>query len=275
LVALFLSLTAYAGHCQPAETEVFGCEVKGGKHLSVCQSKDSPVVVQYRFGRLGAIELAYPKDTSSSTRLFQLIEQSYVSSMATNLSFTNDGHVFGVFEQMGSGAASNGAGVTIEKGGKVLATVSCTGPVTSDWHTLRPHVNTGGPVDPLRGFSAHQICMDDALLLSKHSFDSLVSDFRSICCVPGALGSDHLQCSGQWPFGSEQVCEIYDAYALKIRGYHGKPRVNSAQGEPWYAPRGDYSDSWLTPAAKANIAVLEKRRDAKVGCTVFETEGPP
>lgn len=67
-----------ASHCQVGETDYFSCQIHGTqKTLSICGSSDATepssgdAWLQYRFGRLNHVELAYPQDKLQSLLLFQ------------------------------------------------------------------------------------------------------------------------------------------------------------------------------------------------------------
>lgn len=53
-----------ATHCTEGEVTLFSCQLKKGKTVSVCASKDlSPTTgyLQYRFGKIGKIEMSLPE----------------------------------------------------------------------------------------------------------------------------------------------------------------------------------------------------------------------
>lgn len=66
---LVLPFSSEAGtHCLPGETDYFSCEMaKNGKVVSVCGGDGW---LQYRFGRLGNVELAYPSSREGSLGKF-------------------------------------------------------------------------------------------------------------------------------------------------------------------------------------------------------------
>lgn len=78
LIALFIPLVAPGQtHCQKDETDYFSCQVKGGsKVISLCgghldTARNENSWLQYRFGNLGEIEMAYPQREAGSLDKFE------------------------------------------------------------------------------------------------------------------------------------------------------------------------------------------------------------
>ena len=63
-----------ASHCTASEDTLFTCRM-GSKTLSFCAAKASdtvaPAWIQYRFGRVGAVELVYPAEKASPVGHFR------------------------------------------------------------------------------------------------------------------------------------------------------------------------------------------------------------
>lgn len=90
------SLVLFAGnaiaqtHCNEAQGEVthFSCQVSGSNRVaSLCGGYANPEWVQYRFGKIGKIELAYPASAEKSLNKFEgtyFNKYSYVSYLFIN-----------------------------------------------------------------------------------------------------------------------------------------------------------------------------------------------
>lgn len=117
-------------HC--ADATRFSCAVAGGKTLALCEEEGSLV---YRFGALGSIEKEYPGEGVTPSWTYE--EPTTVSASGNGVSFAGESHSFQVVEMAGAGGANaeanNFAGVVVSKGEAVVSTISCVGPVESDW----------------------------------------------------------------------------------------------------------------------------------------------
>lgn len=99
ITLLFPSIGLAQTLCSSGEIDYFSCMVAHEKIVSVCGNiangevkKDS--WLQYRFGKPGAIELAYPKEKQASVRQF---EGNYFSRYnVIDLRFINDSTLYGV-----------------------------------------------------------------------------------------------------------------------------------------------------------------------------------
>jgi hypothetical protein len=113
--------------CAPTEKVRFSCGTESGKIISLCGSGSA---LQYRFGRKGEVELEY-------TGPFVWYRQNHARTISFNVEFTNNGHVYTVFDNDTLGSElDHGSGVNVSKDGKHLATVSCTGPTRLDVESL-------------------------------------------------------------------------------------------------------------------------------------------
>ncbi len=118
--------------CTANEDARFSCAAKNGKVISICASPDLSATVgsiQYRFGRPGAVELAYPADPATGRTALTWNTQNHASSQSFNVVFQNGGFSYTVYDQdtMGSGS-QNGSGILIEKPGAEPISIACTGP---------------------------------------------------------------------------------------------------------------------------------------------------
>ena len=60
------SAAAAGGLCAPKETTYFQCSAGKGRSINLCGPGEG--AVQYRFGRNGAVELAFPADAKDGAR---------------------------------------------------------------------------------------------------------------------------------------------------------------------------------------------------------------
>jgi hypothetical protein len=89
-------------HCSQSEEIIFSCKI-GSKMMSVCSSKSLVSKVgylQYRFGRLGALEFTYPRDIKSSIQRFKLSHYFRAKVDRWELSFENKDMQYRVFSYL-------------------------------------------------------------------------------------------------------------------------------------------------------------------------------
>ena len=119
--------------CAAAERTLFGCS-SGAKTIAICASAALSATsgsLQYRFGRPGSPELAYPAagaDWRAATRAGSLM---FSGGGGAYLAFTNERYRYIVYSASGRGWG-NKAGVVVERAGKRIASVACKGPVASE-----------------------------------------------------------------------------------------------------------------------------------------------
>ncbi len=86
-------------HCAPNEQIIFTCSMqRGGKHLSVCASPQLSWL-QYRFGALGKVELAYPAQKAGSVNAFQYWRYTRPRVTYLGLSFQRRGARYEVYDE--------------------------------------------------------------------------------------------------------------------------------------------------------------------------------
>lgn len=134
-----------AGHCKPDETTYFSCVVKGSeKTISVCGGTDW---LQYRFGKLGSIELAFPKDRAGSLNQFNGADRLYGGSGVSTkwLMFERSGIEYSV-TQMEGGSNFNGVTVLLT-GAKKAVDLPCDRkkPSVRKLYDAIPFVPEGNP----------------------------------------------------------------------------------------------------------------------------------
>ncbi len=115
---------AGVGHCAAGDVAFLSCTVEGGKTLSMCGSAPGTGGwLQYRFGNLGDVELAFPDDSSYSRFTYEATTQS--RSISDNVYFVNGIYHFTV-SHPGGGIDQSFAGVVVEKDGKHVTTKQCS-----------------------------------------------------------------------------------------------------------------------------------------------------
>ena len=137
-------------HCTPDEQTVFSCLTGSkGKVLSVCSSPDlysEDAWLQYRFGRPGQVEMAYPQDLTAAMKAFDL--EAYTRPLVSfaRLHFSNKGVGYTVFDDYyaedGTEEMDAGVRVTLEDGREVV--VSCKPPWSSSLLDLTEVVAPAG-----------------------------------------------------------------------------------------------------------------------------------
>ncbi|TNE87996.1 MAG: hypothetical protein EP330_17065 [Deltaproteobacteria bacterium] len=122
------TLPAMPTHCAEGETVHFACAVKGDKVVSLCGVGDA---MQYRFGKLGAVELAAPAKPSKEA--FGYAHEAWVRAEADAVRMVNEGVSYWLVDKIGGGAFGEGdmnnfTGVVVVEDGKELARLPCVGP---------------------------------------------------------------------------------------------------------------------------------------------------
>ena len=131
----WLPRAAAAGtsHCSAKEQTLFSCNT-GRKTVSVCASPDlsaSAGSVQYRIGRPGAPELAYPPADADWRKVTRGGALSFAGGGGAYLAFANGPYRYVVYTAIGEGWGKK-AGVAVEKSGKRVASLPCKEKETSE-----------------------------------------------------------------------------------------------------------------------------------------------
>lgn len=112
--------------CFSNEQVVFSCHIKG-KIVSVCigaANNDKPEYMQYRFGRVGAVELALPKEHGNSFRAFKGGRLQPNREAVGYLRIKNGQFAYVTYQ----GAATYGdlpGGLIVEKDGAIISNRHC------------------------------------------------------------------------------------------------------------------------------------------------------
>jgi hypothetical protein len=135
-----------ASLCTPLEEPVFACRV-GSKLVSVCASKNatrSGGYVQYRYGKpdsRDAFELEVPAGRPTPPRSATGDSMPFAGGGAAWMRFRNGEHAYVVYTGIGKwgprGETQERAGLVVERGGKAIRSIRCSGRETSllgpDW----------------------------------------------------------------------------------------------------------------------------------------------
>ena len=173
LTAALLSLPSLSQSqtlCRPGEIDYFSCEtVAIGKRISVCGNIadgdiSSESWLQYRFGKVGAIELAYPTEKQGSVKKF---EGNYFNKYGVaDLRFISGRTLYGVeLSEMYNGddappRSHPAGGVNVQMGKVKYINISCRRVNTSKYFNIYTDLNTllrayNGETDFLFHFHNH------------------------------------------------------------------------------------------------------------------------
>ena len=131
-------------HCAADETTVFSCRLDDSeKVVSMCASDPlsrEQGYLQYRFGRIGDIELTYPADRHNTQEQFMWQTIGYSGGWDTRIAFDNGGYRYQLYDQAFKVSISEKAlhgGIIILKDEATVAHLHC------DAATLgTPYANT-------------------------------------------------------------------------------------------------------------------------------------
>ena len=107
--------------CDSSDQAVFQCEVKSGKTLALCAARDAAgdiTGLQYRFGREGKIELAYPSGMASSLQKFTINHYVRYRADYVRVAFASGPYNYSIVrnaDEDDEGRPRIGAGVTVTK----------------------------------------------------------------------------------------------------------------------------------------------------------------
>ncbi|MBD2747418.1 hypothetical protein IC232_12010 [Microvirga sp. BT688] len=139
LGAVLVSSSVVAGpsksHCSSGEATVFTCTV-GGKTVSLCASADRSFsfgTLQYRFGRIGWVELSYPERPVAPHEAFTGGLALQGGGGYSYVRFIRNGIRYTVYRFIGSGHEEDG--LVVKRGEKELLAVTCSNfaHVDNDW----------------------------------------------------------------------------------------------------------------------------------------------
>ncbi len=138
--------------CQQTEQVVFSCPLRGkAKIVSLCGTKDLSATegyLSYRFGTAKRIELAFPPDRRDTQKRFRYAHYLRYRVDRTNVSFTNEGHTYIVFDSYDGESTpvvqERGVQVSRTEASDAEVTLLCHAPVRGSLSRL----STVIPCDP-------------------------------------------------------------------------------------------------------------------------------
>ena len=116
-----------SGLCAPQETTYFQCSAGKGRTINLCGPGDG--AVQYRFGRNGTVELAYPADAKEGARSLRYAHYFRAQTDRYEVRFENQGVEYVLFDYQEGQRREAGVHVTGADGKET--DVVCSGPVRS------------------------------------------------------------------------------------------------------------------------------------------------
>lgn len=112
--------------CAADETAYFSCAASSGRSISLCGK--SAQTLQYRFGKPGHVELAYPAQPQDSVNAFWYAHYFRAQVDRFEIRFDNAGTEYVLFDYTEDGRRRAGVRVTQ---GDMESSVVCRGPVRS------------------------------------------------------------------------------------------------------------------------------------------------
>jgi len=125
--APFAVAAAPASLCAADETAYFDCTMASGKRLAVCGAL--PERLQYRFGRPGAVELAYPAAAGEGPKTLLIARYHRYRTERLALRFEREGVSYTVFDDREDGRTRGG--VEVKTADARVRELVCPGAVTS------------------------------------------------------------------------------------------------------------------------------------------------
>lgn len=124
--------TATPSHCLPYEERVFSCQIqKSNKVVSLCavpKQNQQAGYLQYRFGRPGHVELAFPPKKAHSYPQFRWQTIGYSGGWETRIQFVNGGYTYQVYDRaykIDMQHKDRSGGIFVLKGQKQVAHLQC------------------------------------------------------------------------------------------------------------------------------------------------------
>ena len=106
-------------HCRANEQVFFNCKAANGKLISLCGSKQLSATkgyVQYRFGKVGSIELQFPEKLEGSQKEFRYDHYFRYRVDRSDITFKAAGYEYTVFDYWDGDMKPEGrtSGVTVQ-----------------------------------------------------------------------------------------------------------------------------------------------------------------
>lgn len=126
--------TPRAQLCQVGETVYFSCSTRQRKQLALCGQL--PGALQYRYGKPGRIELAYPSAPASGPQAMAYASYHRYQVQRQTVRFKHAGAEYTVFDYQEGTRRQSGVSV-LPAGAQQETERLCTGPVTSQLPSLK------------------------------------------------------------------------------------------------------------------------------------------
>jgi hypothetical protein len=139
-----------------------------------------------------------------------------------------------------------------------------------------PEPQQAKPPDPLAGTSLTEQCNNDELLLIQDGFEALRDGgWVKLCCGGSEPVFELGRCEMDWPNSDVPDCSYWDELRNQIYARYGYPFKSKKwrdvfEKTSWYTPREDFSESWLSEHAIANVALLKRHAAEKYICADFD-----
>ncbi len=130
-----------------------------------------------------------------------------------------------------------------------------------------PQAGAAAAPSPPRTLDTKTLCMDNAILLTQHSFESLQAGAYCKLCKK----FDESACELDWPFSDVPRCKAYDEMRNGIFAFYGRT-FESEQwraffaAKPWYKPDPTFTEARLSAVARTNVAFLKRAATERIGC---------
>ena len=111
--------------CDTRQTTYFSCQTPQHKTISLCGAL--PSALQYRYGKPGKEELAFPDDATSGARQFAYAHYSRYQTERSEITFSHGDADYTVFDHTEDGRRS--AGVQVATAGGKAVEIQCAGPI--------------------------------------------------------------------------------------------------------------------------------------------------
>jgi hypothetical protein len=118
---------AAPGLCGAQETAFFACPVARGRFIGLCGS--TAKALQYRFGRVGAVELQLPDSAAAGADRMLFAHYSRYQTDRVEVRFENQGSEYLIFDYVEDGRRRAGVRVTMPDAKE--REIACTGRATS------------------------------------------------------------------------------------------------------------------------------------------------
>lgn len=111
--------------CEAQQTTYLSCQTDRHRTVSLCGAL--PSALQYRYGRTGHVELAFPDNATQGVRQFAYAHYSRFQTERTEISFSHGDADYSLFDYTENGRRTAGVQVSTEDG--KAAEIRCVGKI--------------------------------------------------------------------------------------------------------------------------------------------------